>query len=223
MDKSTTFDVSVVDDLNMYAEGVASVEYINPNPDSVDSMHPREEYHLTPKDGNIQSDVLLLNGTPLKLTSSLDIPVMKPKLVDPTLPISVAPQSIVFATLRGFQAPESEVVGKLKKVPSIKRMPAFGESTPESEVAEKAKRAPSMKRASTFPDQSIDIRPPKAPEVPVSAPAVQPTRQLSSQPGMAKAPNTIKPASGNSQADIWEKEEMEKIRIRYLAKLMPCH
>lgn len=105
MDKSTTFDVSVVDDLNMYAEGVASVEYTNPNPDSVDSMHPREEYHLTPKDGNIQSDVLLLNGTPLKLTSSLDIPVMKPKLVDPTLPISVAPQSIVFATLRGFQAP----------------------------------------------------------------------------------------------------------------------
>ncbi|KAL3367699.1 hypothetical protein AABB24_008848 [Solanum stoloniferum] len=105
MDKSTTFDVSVVNDLNMYAESVASVEYINPNPDSVESIHPREEYHLTPKDGNIQSDVLLLNGTPLKLTSSLDIPVLKPKLVDPTLPISVAPQSIVFATLRGFQAP----------------------------------------------------------------------------------------------------------------------
>lgn len=148
----------------------------------------------------------------------------------------------------GDTKPESEVVGKLKKVPSIKRTPTFGDSTPESEVAEKAKkappikktptfgdskpesevaekaiRAPSMKRASTFPDQSIDIRPPKAPEVPVSAPAVQPTRQFSSQPGMAKAPNTIKPASGNSQADNWEKEEMEKIRIRYLAKLMPGH
>lgn len=123
----------------------------------------------------------------------------------------------------GDTKPESEVVGKLKKVPSIKRTPTFGDSTPESEVAEKAIRAPSMKRASTFPDQSIDIRPPKAPEVPVSAPAVQPTRQFSSQPGMAKAPNTIKPASGNSQADNWEKEEMEKIRIRYLAKLMPCH
>ncbi|KAL3336527.1 hypothetical protein AABB24_029261, partial [Solanum stoloniferum] len=114
----------------------------------------------------------------------------------------------------GDSKPESEVAEKDKKAPSIKKTPTFGDSS-ESEVAEKAKRAPSMKRASTFPDQSIDIRPPKAPEVPVSAPAVQPTRQSSSQPGMAKAPNTIKPASGNSQADIWEKEEMEKIRIRY--------
>ncbi|KAM3359120.1 heparanase-like protein 2 [Capsicum galapagoense] len=96
MDKSTTFDVSAVDDLNIHP-----VVY----PESVESIHQREEYHLTPKDGNIQSDVLLLNGTPLKLTSSLDIPEMNPKLVDPTFPISVAPQSIVFATLRGFQAP----------------------------------------------------------------------------------------------------------------------
>ncbi|CAN4122103.1 unnamed protein product [Withania somnifera] len=95
MDKSTTFDVSVVDDLNIYPVSVQSIE----------SIHQREEYHLTPQDGNIQSDVLLLNGTPLKLTSSLDIPEMSPKLVDPTLPIRVAPQSIVFATLRGFQAP----------------------------------------------------------------------------------------------------------------------
>ncbi|KAH0674898.1 hypothetical protein KY285_022699 [Solanum tuberosum] len=115
----------------------------------------------------------------------------------------------------GDSKPESEVAEKAKKAPSIKKTPTFGDSKPESEVAEKAKRAPSMKRASTFPDQSIDIRPPKAPEVPVSANAVLPTRQSSSQPGMAKAPNIIMPASGNSQADIWEKEEMEKIRIRY--------
>ncbi|KAL2319971.1 hypothetical protein Fmac_028940 [Flemingia macrophylla] len=40
----------------------------------------REEYHLTPKDGNIQSDVVLLNGNPLQLTKSLDIPEMKPQL-----------------------------------------------------------------------------------------------------------------------------------------------
>lgn len=92
MDKSTTFEVSVVDDLNMY-------------PSRIEPIHQREEYHLTPKDGNIQSDVLLLNGTPLKLTASFDIPEMNPQLVDPTLPISVAPRSIVFATLRGFQAP----------------------------------------------------------------------------------------------------------------------
>lgn len=72
-----------------------------------------------------------------------------------------------------------------------------------------------MKKRSTFPDQSIDTRTPKAPEVPVSAPVVQPTRQSSSQPGMAKAPHTMKPGNGNSDADIWEKEQMEKINERY--------
>jgi len=65
----------------------------------------REEYHLTPKDGNIQSDVVLLNGTPLKLTQSLDIPVLKPVLVSSSSPIKVDPQSIVFVQLKGFNAP----------------------------------------------------------------------------------------------------------------------
>ena len=64
----------------------------------------REEYHLTPKDGNIQSDVVLLNGTPLKLSDSLDIPQMNPKLVDASTPIVVAPHSIVYVTISDFQA-----------------------------------------------------------------------------------------------------------------------
>lgn len=116
--------------------------------------------------------------------------------------------------------PEIEVVEKAKKAPSIKKTPTFGDSKSESDVTEKAKRAPSMKKRSTFPDQSIDTRTPKAPEVPVSAPVVQPTRQSSSQPGMAKAPHTMKPGNGNSDADIWEKEQMEKINERYHAKLI---
>ncbi|XP_047255491.1 uncharacterized protein At3g61260 isoform X4 [Capsicum annuum] len=138
----------------------------------------------------------------------------------------------------GDTKPESEVVEKAKRAPSIKKMPTFGDSKSESEVekakrapsikktptfgdskseseVEKVKRAPSMKRTSTFPDQYIDIRAPKAPGVPVSDRAGQPTRQSSSQPGMAKAPNTMKPETEYSKADIWEREEMEKIRERY--------
>lgn len=74
-----------------------------------EGLNEREEYHLTPKDGDILSDVLLLNGTPLKLTESEDIPAMNPAVVDATLPIAVAPDSIVFATLRGFKAPACAV------------------------------------------------------------------------------------------------------------------
>ncbi|MCD9641834.1 hypothetical protein HAX54_028288 [Datura stramonium] len=142
------------------------------------------------------------------------------KLPDKSLPIrsaTINPEpvkpvpSIKKKPTFGDTKPESEVVEKAKRAPSIKKTPTLGDSKPESEVAERAKRAPSMKRTSTFPDQSIDIGAPKHPEVPVSIPAVQPTRQPFSQPGMAK----VKPGTGNSMADIWEKEEMEKIRERY--------
>ncbi|XP_019240100.1 PREDICTED: uncharacterized protein LOC109220093 isoform X2 [Nicotiana attenuata] len=148
----------------------------------------------------------------------------RPKLPDKSLPIKTAtinPEpvnsvpSIKKKPTFGDTKPESEVAEKAKRVPSIKKTPTFGDSKHESEVSEKAKRVPSMKKTSTFPDQNIDIKPPKAPEVPVSDTAVRPTRQSSSQTGMAKGPNIMKPGSGNSKADIWEKEEMEKIRERY--------
>ncbi|KAG8383051.1 hypothetical protein BUALT_Bualt05G0144300 [Buddleja alternifolia] len=94
MSNSTTFEVSVVEEMNLYPEQYKSMKDID----------QREEYHLTPKDGNIQSDVLLLNGTPLKLTESFDIPDMNPQLVDSMFPVKVVPDSIVFATLKGFKA-----------------------------------------------------------------------------------------------------------------------
>ncbi|XP_021299782.1 heparanase-like protein 2 [Herrania umbratica] len=65
----------------------------------------REEYHLTPADGNIQSDVMLLNGNPLKLKGESDIPELKPTRVDPKTPISVASHSIVYVTIKDFHAP----------------------------------------------------------------------------------------------------------------------
>ncbi|PIA62979.1 hypothetical protein AQUCO_00200771v1 [Aquilegia coerulea] len=94
MSNSTSLNVSVANDLNLH----------NMNEESKGG-NAREEYHLTPKDNNVQSDVMLLNGSPLVLTKALDIPALKPILVDPNSPIYVAPDSIVFVSLRDFQAP----------------------------------------------------------------------------------------------------------------------
>lgn len=101
MSNSTAFDVSVVNDLNLNPDQ----EHKSAEDSNKTQQKAREEYHLTPKDGNIQSNVVLLNGIPLVLTQSKDIPAMNPKLVDAEKPINVAPDSIVFATLRGFNAP----------------------------------------------------------------------------------------------------------------------
>ncbi|KAG8654197.1 hypothetical protein MANES_05G107950v8 [Manihot esculenta] len=76
----------------------------NPHEHSSRGTTQREEYHLTPRDGNIRSSVVRLNGTPMVITDSPNIPPMNPKLVDPSLPITVAPSSIVFAILRDFNA-----------------------------------------------------------------------------------------------------------------------
>ncbi|KAK7274917.1 hypothetical protein RIF29_16018 [Crotalaria pallida] len=92
MSNSTAFNVSLVNDMNMYSTQPASADV-------------REEYHLTPKDGNIQSDIVLLNGTPLKLNESLEIPELKPNLVNPLSPIKVVPDSIVFVRIKSFKAP----------------------------------------------------------------------------------------------------------------------
>ncbi|KFK32018.1 hypothetical protein AALP_AA6G189500 [Arabis alpina] len=69
------------------------------------SFKKREEYHLTPTEGDIQSDVVLLNEKALRLTDFEDIPVMKPKLVDSSTSIHVKQDSIVFVSLKDFNAP----------------------------------------------------------------------------------------------------------------------
>ncbi|KAM5567340.1 heparanase-like protein 2 [Rosa sericea] len=101
MSNSTTFDVEVFPEFNLHPWQRYEVQS-----DTKSAGAPmREEYHLTPEGGNIQSDVLLLNGTPLKLTESSDIPELQPKLVDPTSAVSVAPQSFVFVSIKDFHAP----------------------------------------------------------------------------------------------------------------------
>jgi heparanase 1 len=65
----------------------------------------REEYHLTPKDGNIQSQTMLLNNKILDIDSSGNIPKLEPIEVEATQLITVAPYSIVFVHIPYFYAP----------------------------------------------------------------------------------------------------------------------
>ncbi|XP_010552799.2 PREDICTED: heparanase-like protein 2 [Tarenaya hassleriana] len=90
LSNTESFDLKVEDDMNYY------IDY---------ARAKREEYHLTPMDGDIQSDVVLLNGKALKLTETEEIPEMKAKMVDSSTPIHVQRDSIVFVTLRDFIAP----------------------------------------------------------------------------------------------------------------------
>lgn len=72
---------------------------------SLDRQLFREEYHLTPKDGVLQSEITLLNGTPLELTKDGEIPDLKPYLVDVDTHLTVAPLSIKFVVFPNFDAP----------------------------------------------------------------------------------------------------------------------
>ncbi|PON68547.1 Glycoside hydrolase [Parasponia andersonii] len=65
-------------------------------PRAVKSENVREEYHLTAKDGNLQSRNMLLNGNILSVDSSGDIPTLDPIYVYSSKPIVVRPFSIVF-------------------------------------------------------------------------------------------------------------------------------
>lgn len=65
----------------------------------------REEYHLTPMDGNIQSRTVLLNGKALTVDSSGTIPSLEPVRVNSSELITVAPYSIVFVSMPNVSIP----------------------------------------------------------------------------------------------------------------------
>ncbi|KAK1305802.1 Heparanase-like protein 1 [Acorus calamus] len=116
LSNSTTFSITVHNDLNInkhtrrtiskddsFIHGLKkSVIWVGTK--SSDGMVKREEYHLTPKDGNLHSRTMLLNGSPLELTEDGDIPPMDPLLVPVDSPISVAALSIAFVVLPDFEA-----------------------------------------------------------------------------------------------------------------------
>ncbi|OVA12143.1 Glycoside hydrolase [Macleaya cordata] len=70
-----------------------------------DETAVREEYHLTPLDGILRSQTMVLNGTPLELTENGDIPTLDPVLVDMKSPVLIAPLSMAFIAFRNFEAP----------------------------------------------------------------------------------------------------------------------
>ncbi|KAG2604562.1 heparanase-like protein 3 [Panicum virgatum] len=65
----------------------------------------RDEYHLTPKGGDLRSQVMLLNGKALATGADGSIPRLEAVKVDAAQPIAVAPYSIVFARISDFHAP----------------------------------------------------------------------------------------------------------------------
>ncbi|XVE71532.1 hypothetical protein DITRI_Ditri10aG0158300 [Diplodiscus trichospermus] len=69
----------------------------------------REEYHLTPKDGNLHSQTMLLNGKILSVDSSGIIPPLEPLHVNSPKPIMVSPLSIVFTHMPDVIVPACKV------------------------------------------------------------------------------------------------------------------
>ncbi|XP_031106712.1 uncharacterized protein LOC116011295 [Ipomoea triloba] len=98
---------------------------------------------------------------------------------------------------------------------SIKKAPTLMNSTngvasskPEIEAARKIDRpaATSFRKTPTFGERLLDRPATRKPETPVNLPS----RQFSSQPS-----TPTKVVKGGTRADVWEQEELEKIRKRY--------
>lgn len=65
----------------------------------------KEEYHLKAKDGDLQTQVLVLNGKKLTVDSSGAIPSLEPIYTRMSDSISVAPLSIVFVRIPNINLP----------------------------------------------------------------------------------------------------------------------
>ncbi|CAN0896059.1 Heparanase-like protein 1 [Linum grandiflorum] len=65
----------------------------------------REEYHLSPKDGNLQSQEMVLNGVPVQVTEKGEMPTLKPLRSRLSSGLFVGSLSISFIVLPNFDAP----------------------------------------------------------------------------------------------------------------------
>lgn len=101
LNSTTEFNINVASDLNLYAPQQVAL----PSVGSVGSLGERLEYHLTPKDGNLKSTTVLLNGQILEVSCSGEIPPLNPAVVNDSSPLTIAPSSIVFVVLKDFKAP----------------------------------------------------------------------------------------------------------------------
>ncbi|KAL4559317.1 hypothetical protein LXL04_031455 [Taraxacum kok-saghyz] len=89
---------------------------------STDEKLTREEYKLSPQGGDIRSKIMLLNGIPLELTRTGDIPQMKPVFVNVNYPVSIAPYTIKFVQFPNFEASERCEVDKLHLTRFVKNV-----------------------------------------------------------------------------------------------------
>ncbi|KAG0463554.1 hypothetical protein HPP92_019623 [Vanilla planifolia] len=101
LSNSTTFNVSVKNNMNLYPPKMKEFPV-----STILKQGEREVYHLTPADGKLQSRVVLLNGKPLQLTSSKDIPNIDPMTnsSEPAEFVQLSPLSIAFVRFKGFRA-----------------------------------------------------------------------------------------------------------------------
>nr|XP_043622179.1 heparanase-like protein 3 [Erigeron canadensis] len=92
LDGTTTIKVT----LNTLLHSLAQIQLVT-HDSKMDGSRIREEYHLTAKDNNLHSQIMMLNGKELTVNASGNIPRLEPLNVSSLEPIVVAPYSIVFA------------------------------------------------------------------------------------------------------------------------------
>ncbi|PON89862.1 Glycoside hydrolase [Trema orientale] len=97
LENSTIVQVSVSTES---ASSSSNTSFKNPRTNSSTSSHTeREEYHLAAKNGDLQSQIVVLNGKILKVDSSGVIPPLEPILKRVSDPITVSPYSVVFVVI----------------------------------------------------------------------------------------------------------------------------
>lgn len=97
LDNSTTIEATFGNTNSLWYRKMSYSSKVMKLPLLSDSETTREEYHLTAQNGNIHSQIMLLNGNVLTVNSDGEIPPLEPIIVNSSKPIRVAPFSIVFS------------------------------------------------------------------------------------------------------------------------------
>ncbi|KAH0870468.1 hypothetical protein HID58_077490 [Brassica napus] len=115
LSKQTTFTVGVSNGVKvvLQAESTKRRSFLETTKSKVswvgkkasDGYLNREEYHLSPKDGDLRSKIMMLNGNPLEPTVTGDIPKLEPVRYSVKSPVYINPLTISFIVLPTFDAP----------------------------------------------------------------------------------------------------------------------
>lgn len=114
LSNQTTFDIEVESSDSALVQVTKTTSVVRGIKKSVswigkrasDEKLSREEYRLTPENGDLRSTTMLLNGQPLHLTETTGgVPDLVPALVGTNAPLRVAPLSVAFVVYPNFNAP----------------------------------------------------------------------------------------------------------------------